>query len=103
MDIFTCAPHNDLFSDRKPNEAYCLADPGKKYAVYFPNGGAVTLDISPLKRLGAIRWLEISTSKWRKRQDLKHAQGVTLCPPGSGPWVVLLVRQVRLPARLPVM
>ena len=93
MDIFTCVPHNDLLSDRKPNEAYCLANPGKRYAVYFPNGGEVVLDIGLLKKLATIRWLEISNGKWKKPQELKPAQSVTLCPPESGPWVTLLVEE----------
>ncbi|MCK4629628.1 MAG: hypothetical protein KAT56_11540, partial [Sedimentisphaerales bacterium] len=92
MDIFTCAAHNDLLSDRKPNEAYCLANPGKEYAVYFPDGGEVKLDISSLKRPCIIRWLEISTSKWKTQQTVSAERSVTLRPPGSGPWVVLLVR-----------
>jgi hypothetical protein len=92
MDIFTCAARNDLLLGRKPNEAYCLVNPGKEYAVYFPDGGEVNLDISSLKRPGTIRWLEISSNKWGKRQELKPAQSVTLRPPGSGSWVVLLVR-----------
>ena len=28
IDLFRCQPRNDLLSDREPNEAYCLADPG---------------------------------------------------------------------------
>lgn len=59
MDIFTCAPHNDLLSDRKPNEAYCPAKPGKEYAVYFPDGGEVTLDVGSLKKPVTVRWLDI--------------------------------------------
>ena len=97
MDIFTCAPHNDLLSDRKPNKAYCLANPGKEYAVYFPDSGEVKLDISQLKRPGAIRWLEISAGKWGKQQVLKLARSVTLRPPGSGTWVALLVEGTVLP------
>ncbi len=34
IDVFACAPHNDLLSERAPNEAYCLAQPGKEYAMY---------------------------------------------------------------------
>jgi len=93
MDIFTCLPHNDLLSERKPNEAYCLAKPGKEYAVYFPGGGEVVLDISLLKGPAAIRWLGISTGKWREQQTLKSARSITLHPPDSGPWVVLLARR----------
>lgn len=33
-----------------------------------------------------------AAGKWGKRQELKPAQSVTLRPPGSGPWVVLLAR-----------
>jgi hypothetical protein len=97
LDIYTCATHNDLLSDRKPNEAYCLANPGKEYAVYFPDSGEVKLDISPLKKIVAIRWLEISTSKWEKRQALKPVQSVSLRSPGSGAWVALLVEKTALP------
>jgi len=89
-DIFTCAPHNDLLSDSKSNEAYCLANPGKEYAVYFPDGGEVVLDINSLKRPATIRWLNISTGKWRKQQTLKSALNVTLSPPGKGHWAALI-------------
>jgi pimeloyl-ACP methyl ester carboxylesterase len=39
MNVFVCEPRNDLLGDRSPNEAYCLAEPGRQYAVYFPDGG----------------------------------------------------------------
>jgi hypothetical protein len=97
LDIFTCVARNDLLLDRQPNEAYCLANAGKAYAVYFPTGGEVVLDIGRLKEQATIRWLEISTSKWGKRQELKPAQSVTLRPPESGPWVALLVKGIALP------
>ncbi len=42
FDLFHTAPHNDLLLDREPNRAYCLAAPGKEYAVYFPAGGNVS-------------------------------------------------------------
>ena len=97
MDIFTCTVHNDLLSDRKPNEAYCLANPGKEYAVYFTDGGEVKLDISLLKNPGTIRWLEISSGKWKKPRLLNHDRSVTLRPPGSGSWVALLTKGAALP------
>ena len=46
MDIFTCEPHNDLLSNREENEAYTFANPEKEYAVYFPKGGSVDIDLS---------------------------------------------------------
>ena len=65
MDIFTCEPHNDLLENRSWNEAYCTANPGVEYAVFFPDGGNVLLDVShaggkPL----TVRWLDIGRSQW---------------------------------------
>ncbi|MFH1966102.1 MAG: hypothetical protein ABIJ42_11260 [Acidobacteriota bacterium] len=97
MDVFTCAARNDLLSDRNPNEAYCLANPGKKYAVYFPDGGEVELDISQLKGPGSIRWLEISVCRWGEWQELKPARSVTMRPPGPGAWAALLGEASSLP------
>jgi len=89
MDIFTCATHNDLLSNRKPNEAYCMANPGKEYAVYFPNGGEITLDISALPT-GVLRWLDIPACKWGEPETLTGGQKAILRPPGNGSWVALL-------------
>ena len=92
MDIFTCAAHNDLLSGRKPNEAYCLANPGKEYAVYFPDGGEVKLDISDVKWELKARWLNIAQSRWAKGKTLKGGGIVALTPPGTGQWLVLLTK-----------
>ena len=93
MDFFTCAPHNGLLSRRGPNEAFCLANPSKEYAVYFPNGGEVALDIRSLKKSAGIRWLDISAGKWKGPQALKPGRSVILRPPGPGHWVGLLAER----------
>lgn len=64
MDIFTCKPHNDLLSSRSENEAYAIVNPGKEYAVYFPDGGTVDLDVSAAQDSLKARWLDISQSRW---------------------------------------
>ena len=90
MDIFTCAPHNNLLSNRKPNEAYCMANPGAEYAVYFPNGGEVTLDISTLKKPPTVRWLDIMKSRWLDTQREEGKGKLTLQCPSQGYWAVLV-------------
>jgi hypothetical protein len=90
MNIFTCEPHNDLLSDRQPNEAYCIANPGKEYAVYFPDGGEVTLDISALKKTASIRWLDVMKSKWSDAQKGQGADKLKLQCPSQGYWAVLV-------------
>jgi len=90
IDIFTCEPHNDLLSDRKPNEAYCLANPGKEYAAYFPDGGEITLDISAMKKPLTTRWLDIMKCQWLDTKRVEAKSQLKLRCPSRGYWAVLV-------------
>jgi hypothetical protein len=46
MDLVAMTPQPDLVSTR-----YCLADPGREYLVYLPQGGSVTIDLRTPGRL----------------------------------------------------
>jgi len=92
MNIFTCEPHNDLLSERQDNEAYCIANPGREYAVYFTNGGDVTLDISALKGSASVQWLDIIKSRWSQKQRLEGGGKLPLRCPSKGYWAVLIQR-----------
>jgi hypothetical protein len=90
IDIFTCAPHNDLLSDRESNEAYCLANPGTEYAVYFPDGGEVTLDIGSLERPAELTWLNILTSRWSDAQPITERKNLKVTCPTRDYWAALV-------------
>jgi len=65
FDVFTAAPHTDLVSMRSRNEAYCIARPGAAYAVFFPDGGDIRLNVFDAgDRPLTVRWLEIRASRW---------------------------------------
>jgi hypothetical protein len=91
MDIFTCEPHNDLLSNRRENGAYAIANPGKEYAVYFPNGDSVDINLSHAKGELKARWLDIAKSQWSKEKTLEGGKIASLTPPGEGHWAVLIV------------
>ncbi len=90
MNVFKCMPSNNLLSDREDNEAYCFANPGTEYAVYFPKGGEVTLDISAMKKSVTVRWLDVMKSKWSGRKRTKGKSKITLTCPSQGYWAVLV-------------
>ncbi|HCO92793.1 MAG TPA: hypothetical protein DIU00_02390 [Phycisphaerales bacterium] len=90
MNIFTCKPHNNLLSDRQPNEAYCIANPDKEYAVYFPNGGQVTLNIGSLNKPASVRWLDIMKSQWADTQQIEDNSNLKLRCPSKGYWAALI-------------
>ncbi|MBN1674607.1 MAG: hypothetical protein JXR37_26405 [Kiritimatiellae bacterium] len=90
LDIFACSPHNDLLSDRRENGAYCTANPGAEYAVYFTNGGSVAVDLSAASGELTARWLDIRKSAWAKEEKVSADTAVTLNAPSEDYWVALI-------------
>ena len=92
FDIFRSAPRPDLLSDRQENEAYCLAIPEEVYAVYFPKGGQVNLNIEKLKQPCIIRWFNPNTAEFGKTQNItKNGTKITLrSPDAEQTWLVLV-------------
>ena len=65
LDIVRSEPHNDLLTNRSWNEAYCTAIPGEAYAVFFPDGGNLWLDVSAVDtETLRVDWLDIRASRW---------------------------------------
>lgn len=91
MNLFACEPRSDLLSERSSNEAYCLAETGKQYAVYFPDSGAVRLDISVAKGKLQVRWLDISRNAWQEPQTVTGGGILELKTPGKGHWAALVL------------
>jgi hypothetical protein len=91
MNVFVCEPRNDLLSERSSNEAYCLAGPGKQYAVYFPDGGAVTLDVAEARGTLQVRWLDINRGRWQEPQTIDGGGTLELKTPGKWHWAVLVL------------
>ena len=96
LDIFASEPHTDLVSHRSPNEAYCTAQPGIAYAVFFPDGGDVLLDVAAAAdRALTLQWLEIRASRWATdpTEVSVEMDGRTLrlrTPTEEGYWVALV-------------
>ena len=90
MTFFEAKPNNELLKNREENEAYCRALPGKDYAIYFPDGGEVTLDLAGMSAKFTVRWLNIMECKWQNSKPVKGGKAITLKSPGTGPWVVLI-------------
>ncbi len=90
MNIFTCEPRNDLLKEREENEAYCLAEPGQQYTVYFPQAGQVALDTSAATGRLAVHWYDIEKVEWLPAEDVSNAGSLKLKTPGDGHWAVVI-------------
>ncbi len=90
VNVLQADPHNDLLSQRAENEAYCMADPGQSYAIFFPDGGDVWLDVSGVSQgeTLTIQWLDILASEWQKPEKVPGKPRIRLQTPANGFWAV---------------
>ena len=90
VSFFEASPDNTLLTDREENEAYCRAALGQHYAVYFPDGGSVDINLENLPRKGSLEWLNILEGGWSKPIEITGDQWSRLECPGEGHWLALI-------------
>lgn len=107
LDVFSTSPHNDLLSNAvaatpASMEAYVLADIGKQYAVFFPQGRfMVNLDPWVYVDRVEVRWLDIDQLSWSEpeivdvrwegsRSDWGDRGTINLKTPGNRRYVALV-------------
>ncbi|MGH2354404.1 MAG: hypothetical protein ACRDJN_22585, partial [Chloroflexota bacterium] len=97
IDLFRCQPHLELLAERSRNEAYCTANPGEAYAVFFPDGGNVLLDVSAVSTAGGrgvtVRWLDIRGCRWTGEPAPAEPEGTRLrlvTPEEDGYWAAVV-------------
>jgi hypothetical protein len=107
FDVFDASPHPDLLSSSAglPSasmEAYCLAEIGAAYAVYFPEG-RYTIELDPWVYADSVRvrWLDIEEGTWSEPEvrpvtweggldEWGHWGRVRLTTPSNGAAVALV-------------
>lgn len=90
MAWFDAAPHNDLLREREGNEAYCRARPGEEYAVYFPDGGQVSLDLAALEGEASLAWLDVLEGRWSVARAVTGGSVLALDAPDEGHWIAFV-------------
>ena len=92
LDIFTCVPAPELLSGHADNGAFCLADPGRAYAVCVLDGGRVRLDCSASTGRLLLHWLHIAQGRWVTAvpHSVLPGAAVPLDPPGPGFFAAVL-------------
>jgi hypothetical protein len=92
FDLFRSEPDMEsrLLGNRNENEAYLAYIPGKQYAVYFPDGGSVNLDMSDARGVFTMKWLDISGSTWSDQISLQADELVEVKAPGAGQWIAII-------------
>lgn len=103
IPLWEVTPHMDLLTEREPNEAYLAAKPGELYALYFPNGGSVGLDLTDAPGPFEVTWISVSmgvvvetAQALQYRPVDKAIEGgavATLTAPYKGGWVAAIAKR----------
>ncbi len=88
LDLAALTPREDLASTR-----YCLADPGRQYVIYLPDGGQVEVDLSAADKPLAVEWLDPRAGTSRAGEPVAGAGKRILLSPLNGPAVLVLRKE----------
>ncbi len=90
VGVVDCEPHPDLVSGTEGESAYCLADPGRAYALYLPDGGETALNLEEADGELELRWYSLAEGSWGEAEPVKGGATVTLEPPGDGQYAAVI-------------
>lgn len=93
MSFWELEPHMELLSDRLPDSAYCAARPGERYAVYFPYGRSVRIDLSACPSPMRLRWISVGTGDWVFEPEELAPAVVDLKTRAAGGWIAAITRR----------
>jgi hypothetical protein len=85
INLATMTPRPDAASS-----GYCLADPGKEYLIYLPQGGVVTVDLSKAPGPFAMEWIDPRSGTVTQTGTVSGGANRTLKPRSPGETVVYL-------------
>ncbi|MGB5230500.1 MAG: hypothetical protein WBN83_03145 [Desulfoprunum sp.] len=92
IPLWSVTPAIELLADRQPNEAYLAVAAGTAYALYFPAGGEVRLDLPAARGPWTVNWIDIAAGEWGPTRQLDGGGAVVLAPPAMGNWAAAIVR-----------
>jgi len=92
VKLWEMTPAIELLREREDNEAYVTARPGEAYVLYFPNGGAVQLDLSKVSGRYELEWIDVSTSQSREGGAIAGGSMAAIKAPGAGHWVAVILK-----------
>jgi len=90
VNMWEVVPRNDLLSDYEELNVFLTAVPGRKYAMFFMQGGSANLDLLGHKHFYRLRWINVKTGRWGKRNMIFGGGVVHISAPDDGCWLLTI-------------
>lgn len=96
-DYGNLSPHNELVTSG--NSVVLAANPGQEYVAYLPQGGSVSVNVSP----GTYQqsWYDPRNGSFSDTQIINGGSSISFTPPGSGDWTLHIFKTVLTPTPIP--
>lgn len=91
VEMWKLTPRNDLLTDYEELNVFLTADPGRKYAMFFMQGGSANLNLLEHKHYYRLRWINVMTGKWDRRDIVFGGGTVNISAPDDGCWLLAMV------------
>jgi hypothetical protein len=88
MDLINMVPEPDLVSS-----AFCLANKGKEYLVYLPEGHQVVVDLTDFPSAFQTEWFDPNTGKFKKAESIEGGKKLSMTSPLGSRDAVLYLKQ----------
>jgi hypothetical protein len=76
MDLINMVPKSDCVSS-----TYCLANEGKEYLVYLPEGDVVVIDLSDFPGVYQTEWIDPNTGEFKKAGSIEGGKKLSITSP----------------------
>lgn len=94
FDLYSARPDTSSrkLINRSENEAYLSYQEGRQYLLYFPDGGAIDLDLTGVNGEGTLYWLPImeTPQDWREGDPINGGSPRAIEVPGPGHWLAFI-------------
>ncbi len=94
VDLASLTPRPDLASSK-----YCLANPGREYLVYLPDGKETTLDLSGAPQSFEVTWFNPETGAAKPGELVSSGGSVRLVSPLESKDALVWLKRVNTPSR----
>ena len=89
LEYWKMKPHNEVVTGDK--EAYCLAEPGKQYLIYLPEGGDASLMLAEGNYDS--RWFNPYTGVTQNTQRITGGDTLKIRAPDNNDWAVIITKE----------
>lgn len=87
MDLIHMTPNKTIASS-----GYCLANSGKEYLIYLPDGQEVTVNLIGVNASFTVEWFNPTTGQFKDDESVTGSQNITLTSPFTSKDTVLYLR-----------